>query len=207
MTHLDWEWPEIKTAKVIRPEDSDYLCELFSNREWKNLNKTGFFKVSYHNPKEIIFQRMSVKENVFNDRKHRFEEINRFRNGEITQHLTSVDVEQIVRSGGYIVKVLEANICVNLQFNPFERFILDMTDKRNKYKEGNKTLLQTLTKKVSSAVYGGCIRKDIEEIYKCVTQSWTKNEYDESVAECFALKNRNNKVKTKVNEGVDVEGI
>ena len=82
-----------------------------------------------------------------------------------------------------------------------------MTKKRNKYKEGNKTFLQTLIKKVSNAVYGGCIRKDIEESYKCVTQTWMKNEYDESVIEWFPLKNGNFMVKTKNIERVDDERI
>ena len=83
---------------------------------------------------------MSVKENAFNDRKKRCEEINRFTNGDITQHLTCVDIEEVVRSGGYIVKILEGFICDNLEFNPFERSLIDMTNKRSNYKEGNKTL-------------------------------------------------------------------
>ena len=61
MAHLDSKWPKIETAKAIRLEDSDYLCELFINGEWKNLNKTGFFKVKYYNPENIVFQHMSVK--------------------------------------------------------------------------------------------------------------------------------------------------
>ena len=202
MAHPDSKWPKIETAKAIRLEDSDYLCELFNNREWKNFNKTGFFKIKYDNSENIVFQHMNVKEKVFNDRRNRYEEINRFRNGDITQHLTSVDIEEVVRSGGYIVKILEGFICDNLEINPFERFIIDLTNKRNKYKEENKTLLQTLTKKVSNAVYGGCI-KDIEESYKCVTQSWMRNEYDESVIEWFPLKNGNIMVKIKDKEGVD----
>ena len=72
-----------------------------------------------------------------------------------------------------------------------------MTNKRNKLKEENKTLLQTLTEKVSNAVCGGSIRKDNEESYKCVTQSWMKNEYDESVIECSPLKNGNMMVKKR----------
>ena len=95
---------------------------------------------------------MSVKENVFNDRKNRYEEINRFRNGDITQQLTSVDIEEVVRSGGHFVEILEGFFCDNLEFNPFERIIIDLTNKRNKFKEENKTLLQTLTKKVSNSV-------------------------------------------------------
>ena len=149
---------------------------------------------------------MSVKENVLNDRKNRCEEINRFRNGDIIQHLTSVDIEEVVRSGGCIVKILEGFFCDNLEFNPFERFIIDMTNKRNKFKEENKTLLQTLIKKVSNSVYGGCIRKDIEESYKCVTQNWMKNENDDSLIEWFPLKNGNIMVKIKDKEGVDDEG-
>ena len=176
MAHPDSKWPKIEFAKAIDVEDSDCLCELFNNGEWKNLNKTGFFKVSYYNRQEIIFQHMTVKGNVFNARKNRYEQINRFRNGDITQHLTGVDIEEVVRSGGYIVKILEGFIGDNLEFNPFERFIIDMTNKRIKFIEENKTFLQTLNKKVSNAVYGCCIRKDIEESYKCVTQSSMKNE-------------------------------
>ena len=82
---------------------------------------------------------MNVKGIVFNARKKRYEEINRFRNGDITQHLTSVDFEEVVRSGGFIVKIIEGFICDKLEFNPFERFIVDMTIKRNKFKEENKT--------------------------------------------------------------------
>ena len=95
---------------------------------------------------------MSVKENVFNDRKKRYEEISRFRNGDITQQLTSVDIEEVVRSGGHIVEILEGFISDKLEINPFERFITDKTNKRNKFQEENKTLLQTLTKKVSNSV-------------------------------------------------------
>ena len=207
MAHLDSKWPKLESAKAIRPGDSDYLCELLNNGEWNNLNKTGFFKVGHYSPKEIVFQHMSVRENAFNDRKNRCEEINRFRNSDRTQHLTCADIEEVVRSRGYIVKKFERFKCDNSEFKPFERFLIDMTNKRSNYKEENKTLLQTLTKKVSNAVYGGCIRKHIEESYKGVTQSWMKNEYDESVIEGFPLKNGNIMVKIKDKEGVNDEGI
>ena len=66
---------------------------------------------------------MSTKETVFNDRKIKCEEVYRFRNDDITQYLTSVDIETIVRSGGYIVSFLESFSCDDLEFNPFERFL------------------------------------------------------------------------------------
>ena len=86
MSHPDSKWPKIETAEAIRLKDSEYLCELFDNGEWANLNKTGFFKVKNYNSENIVFQHMSVKEKAFNDRKNRYEEINRFRNGDIVEH-------------------------------------------------------------------------------------------------------------------------
>ena len=44
---------------------------------------------------------MSVKDNVFNDHKNRYEEINRFRKGDILQHSAILYIEEVVRSGGY----------------------------------------------------------------------------------------------------------
>ena len=56
-------------------------------------------------------------------------------------------------------------------------------------------------------VYGGCIRKNIEESCICATQNWMKNGYDDSVEEWFPPKNGNIMIKTKDKEGVDDEGI
>ena len=68
-------------------------------------------------------------------------------------------------------------------------------------------MLQTLTKTVSISIYGGCIKKGIEDSYECVTESWMKNEYKESVIEGSPLKNGNIMVKRKNKEGVDDEGV
>ena len=96
MAHLDSNWPKIETAKANKVEDSNRLCSLFDNGDWKSLNKSGFCKVKYYNPKEIIFQHMSVTENVSNDRENRYEENNRFRNGDVTHYLTSLDIVEVV---------------------------------------------------------------------------------------------------------------
>ena len=121
--------------------------------------------------------------------------------------MTSVGIEEVVKSARYTVKILQEIFSDSLEFNTFERAIMDMTDKRNKFEEENKLLLQTLSRKVSNSVNCGCIRKYIEESFTCVTQSWMKNEYDVSVIEWFPLKNANIMVIIKVNEGVDDEGI
>ena len=78
---------------------------------------------------------MSVTGDVFKNRKHKYEEIYRFKKGDITHYLTSIDVKEIVRSGVYFVKNLEIFICKNLEFNPFEIIIIDMTAKRNGFRK------------------------------------------------------------------------
>ena len=87
------------TAKAIYQKDSNWLRSSFNSKTWGSLNKSGLFKVNHNNLKEILLLCMSVKENIFNSRKIRYEMVNRFRNGDITEHLTSVDIEEIVRSG------------------------------------------------------------------------------------------------------------
>ena len=68
LTHNDSKWPEKQTAKAIIQNDSEWFRSSFNNKTSGSLDKSGFNKVKYYNPKQIIFQHMSVKENVFNDR-------------------------------------------------------------------------------------------------------------------------------------------
>ena len=147
MAHETSTWPAIETAKAINPEDGEVYCELFNTGEWASLNKIGFFKVKYHNPENLILQHMAVKEDVYNETKNKYENVNRFRIGYITQHLTSVDIEEVVRVGGVIKEFYEGFICDNLDYNPFKEYILDMTAKRNEYKRQGKNILQDMCKK------------------------------------------------------------
>ena len=207
MAHKVSRWPQTETEKAINQNDGNWLYSSFKNKTRENLKKYGFFEVKYYNPKEMIFQHMSAKGNVFDNRIIIYEEIERFRNGDITQHLTSVVIGEIVRSGGYIVNILEGIICVDLEHNLFQRFITDMTEKRKKTEKEIKTFLQTITKKCSNSVYGGCRRKDIEDFEECGTPRWMKNEYDDSVNHWFLLKNHNNRVRSKDSDGVDDAGL
>ena len=70
--------------------------------------------MKYYNLENVIFQHMFVKEQVFNAIKNRWEEVSRFRNGYIRQHLTSVDIEKIVRVGGVKIELCEGFICDSL---------------------------------------------------------------------------------------------
>ena len=201
-------WPKIETSIAINPkQDSKYLCDLFNNNEWENLNKSGFFKVKYYNPEYLILQHLPVNEEVFNESKNKFERVNRFRNGHITQHLTSVDIEQIVRIGGVILEFIEGFICDNLDYNPFTAYVHDLIEKRNEYKKQGKNILQLMCKDTVNVGYGSCIRQDITENYKCVTENWMNTEYDDRVKSYIPLENGNYMVNIVDHEGVDDNGI
>ena len=79
-----------------------------------------------------------------------------------------------------------------------------MFEKRDLFKSQGKDLLQNLAKKLGLSVYGGNIRKDIGEEYKCVTENWMKKKnFDDRVKEWFPVKNGNLIVKFEDDEGVD----
>ena len=176
MAHEKSTWPAIETAKAINPEDSEVYCKLFNTGEWASLNKTGFFKVKYYNPENLILQHMAVKGDVYNETENKSENVNRFRNGEITQHLTSVDFEEVVRVGGIIKEFYEGFICDNLDFNPFKEYILDMTAKRNEYRKQGKNILQDMCKKyqtVRAVVVLDAIFMLFQNVYR--TTGWKQN--------------------------------
>ena len=82
-----------------------------------------------------------------------------------------------------------------------------MTAKRNEYKKQSKTILADLCKKISNGTYGGCIRCDIHDVLRCVSEAWMKTEYDDRVKEYIPLKNGNYLVNIKDHDGVDDNGI
>ena len=197
-------WPKIETAYPFKKHMNDAVCYLFNSGKWNQINRSAFLTVKYHNPENLIFQHLPIKEKIKNPYKNiRFEEINRMRNGIIIDTLTSVDIVEIVKYGGVILEVFEGFSCHNLEYNPYTEFVTDMFEKRDLFKSQGKDLLQNLAKKIGLSVCGGNIRKDINEEYKCVTENWMKENFDDRVKEWFPLKNGNLIVKLEDDEGVD----
>ena len=183
---------------------NDAVCALFNSGRWNELNRSAFLTVKYHNPKNMIFQHLPIKGKIENPYKNnRLEEINRMRNGMIIDTLTSIDIVEIIKYGGIILEVFEGFFCHNLEFNPYTEIVTDMFEKRDLFKSQAKDLLQNLAKKIGLSVYGGNIRKDINEEYKCVTENWMRENFDERIKEWFPLKNGNLIVKLEDDEGVD----
>ena len=141
-------WPKIETAYPFKKYMNDAICTLFNSGKWNELNRSAFLTVKYHNPANLIFQHLPIKEKVENPYKNnRLEEINRMRNGIIIDTLTSVDIVEIVKYGGVILEVYEGFFCHNLNFNPYTEFVTDMFNKRDYFKSQGKDLLQNLAKK------------------------------------------------------------
>ena len=114
-----------------------------------------------------------------------------------------MDIVEIVKCGGDILEIYEGFFCQNLEYNPYTEFGSDMFEKGDLFKALGKALLQNLSKKIGLSVYVGIIRKDINEQYKCVTENWMRENFDDRVKEWFPLKNGNLMVKLQDDEGVD----
>ena len=126
---------------------NDAICYLFNNRRWNELNRSAFLTIKYHNPENVVFQHLPIKEKINNPYKNnRLEEINRMRNGIIIDTLTSVDIVEIVKCGGEILEIYEGFFRHNLNFNPYTEFVTDMFQKRDMFQSQGKELLQNLAK-------------------------------------------------------------
>ena len=101
------------------------------------------------------------------------------------------------------METFERFLCYNLEFNLYTEFVIDMFEKRYLIKSQGKVLLQNLAKGIGLSVYGDKIRKDINKDYRCVTETWMRESFDDRVKEWFPLKNDNLFVKLEEDEGVD----
>ena len=183
---------------------SDAVCSFFNSGRWNETNRCAFLAVKYHNPEILIFQHLPVREKIINPYKNnRLKEINRMRNGIYLYTLTSVDSVEIVICGGNFLDIYEGLFCHNPKYNHYTEFVADMFEKRDLFDSHGKDLLQNLCKKIGLSVYGRKIRKDIDEEYKCVTDTWMKENFDDRVKEWFPLENGNLIVRLEDDEGVD----
>ena len=188
-----------------------YILEVFEGFFCHNLKYnpntvfvTDMFEKRDHNPENLVFRHLPVKEKIENPYKNnRLEETIRMRNGIKIDILTSADIVEIVKCGGIILELFEGFFCHNLEHNPKTVFVTDMFEKRDLFKSQGKDLLQNLAKKIGLSVYGGNIRKHRNEEYKCVIETWTKENFDERVKGWFLLKDGFSIVKLEDDEGTD----
>ena len=128
------------------------------------------------------------------------------RNGYITQVLTSVDIQEIVKIGGRVIEIYGGVIYrKNFKRNPFEKVITKLFALKQKNKEEKNDVMQLLVKLIMNALYGEFLRKDFLESYHCKSEMWMMTEYDERVLEYQKINYGYYNVKMKDDEGLQDE--
>ena len=95
-------YPKIETGFAFKPHLNDVYVEAFNNQTFnQDGDESAILGIKYYNPPNLIFQHLPVKEKVKNV------EVNRMRNGNIIDTLTSVDICEIVKIGGKVIQIYE----------------------------------------------------------------------------------------------------
>ena len=187
---------KVETGYAFTPEMNVEIVIQFNT---KTFTKSAILKIEYYNPKDIVLKHIPVKEEVNNV------EVNRLRNGYNVDVLTSVDIQEIVRFGGKVIKVYEGVLYrENFTVSPFREFMFkNLFDLRLKYKKEGIDILQEMVKLIMNSKYGQTIRWDIEDECCCKTENWMKPEYGERVKDFYKLPNGDYIVQLSIGEGVD----
>ena len=170
-------YPKIETGFAFKPHMNDVYVKAFNNLSFnQDGEESAILTIKYHNPPDLIFQHLPVKEKV------KKLEVNRMRNGIIIDTLTSVDIQEIIEIVGRVIQIYEGIIYRdNFKITPFGKVIEKLFALRQKYKDEKNDLMQGLVKLIMNSLYGVQIRKDINESYYCRSENWMKTEIDENV--------------------------
>ena len=191
-------YPRIETGYAYTRDMNDTLVEMFNNQTFTR--GSAILKIKYYNPKNLIVQHIPIKE------KERKIEINRMRNGYIIDTFTSVDIQEIVRIGGKVIKIYKGVIYrEKFKVSPFRKVIDILFTLRQEYKDENNDVMQLLVKLLLNSLYGENIRKDIEGNFSCESEYWMQSEYDERVKDYWKISGINYIVKMVHDKGLEDE--
>ncbi|ESO88738.1 hypothetical protein LOTGIDRAFT_175858, partial [Lottia gigantea] len=136
MSDLDSEYPRAESGRPFLPEEEKEFVKLFNKQKFRP--RTAILTVWFDYPKNIFFQPIPAKDKItFTNKEGKKETGNkiRFRNGFCHDVLTSVDIQEIVKAGGRIIRILDGIVYEeNFKTPPYRDYILILRDLRNKYK-------------------------------------------------------------------------
>ncbi|ESO91506.1 hypothetical protein LOTGIDRAFT_153948 [Lottia gigantea] len=131
------EYPKAESARVFRKEENEEFIKLFNEQKFRP--RTAVLKVWFKYPTNMFFQPIPAKDIIsFTNRIGKKETGSkiRFRNGFCSGVLTLVDIQEIVKAGGKILKILDGIVYEeNFQTSPYRDYILILKELRNKYKK------------------------------------------------------------------------
>ncbi len=105
------------------------------------------------------------------------------------QYYNDVDIKEIIRFGGKIIKVHEGIAFSRSMENPFKTFIEKFFALRLKYKKDGNTLLDNAVKLILNSCYGKTVQKDIDTRESFTTLEKFKEKFDKTILDYFPLKN------------------
>ena len=144
--------PRIETGHAFTKDMNDELVEKFNNQTFTQ--GSAILKVKYCNPKNLIVQHLPVKEKVNKI------EVNRMRNGHIIPTLTSVDIQEIIKIGGKLIKIYEGVFYrENFKVGPFKKVIDILFALRQKYKDERNDVMQFLVTVIMNRLFGEFLEK------------------------------------------------
>ena len=59
-------WPKIETVCPFKKHMNDSICSLFISGRWIELSRSAFLTVNYHEPENLVFQHLLVREKTNN---------------------------------------------------------------------------------------------------------------------------------------------
>ena len=112
-------YPRIETGYAFTRDMNNELVEKVNNQTFTQ--GSAILKIKYYNPKNLLVQHIAINE------KEKKNEINRMRNGYIIDTLTSVDIQEIVKTGGKVIEIYEGVLYrENFRVSPFKKVIDDL---------------------------------------------------------------------------------
>ncbi|ESP02093.1 hypothetical protein LOTGIDRAFT_157242 [Lottia gigantea] len=177
------EYPKAESARAFLPEEEKEFVKLFNKQKFRP--RTAILKVWFEYPTNMFFQPIPAKDKItFTNRigqKETGTKI-RFRNGFCHDVLTSVDIQEIVKSGGKIIRILDGIVYEeNFKTPPYRDYILILKEFRNKYKKEGDMVASNCMKLLGNSLYGKSIQKDINTSRHLWSESTFKANFDSHV--------------------------
>ena len=196
MVDKDYEYPDASFARAFRQEEEqEFLC-LFNSQQISS-KKQQFQQFYMSIQIDFFFQPIPAKDKIKSSIPDRDEygnvseikkndDLIRFRNGIIHDTLSSVDIQEIVKAGGSIIKIYEGIIYEkNLEVNPYKEFVTRLFALRKKYKEEKNKVRDTIVKLLLNSLYGKMIQKDMNTKAYIWNANTFNNRYDPDLLKKF----------------------
>ncbi|ESO99323.1 hypothetical protein LOTGIDRAFT_158410 [Lottia gigantea] len=183
MSDLDSEYPRAESGRPFLPEENKEFFKLFNEQKFRP--RTAILKVWFEYPKNMFFQHIPAKDKITFTNKEGKKETGtkiRFRNGVCHDVLTSVDIQEIVKAGGRIIKILDGIVYEeNFKSPPYRDYILILRNLRNTYKREGNIVGSNCMKLLGNSLYGKSIQKDINTSRHLWSEATLKANFDSHV--------------------------